>query len=44
MKSNDMDIVITYPDLEKGAGIIKGLSTKFVKRLYERGRPITHAR
>lgn len=36
-ESNDVDIVITHPNLKSGAGIVKGLCKKLVKRLYEQG-------
>ncbi|KAH9485502.1 DNA-directed DNA/RNA polymerase mu [Psilocybe cubensis] len=36
-QSNDVDIVFSYPDLEKGPSIIKGLCTRFTKHLYDHG-------
>ncbi|PPQ87454.1 hypothetical protein CVT25_008190 [Psilocybe cyanescens] len=35
-QSNDVDIVFSYPDLEKGPDIIKGLCTRFTMHLYDR--------
>jgi hypothetical protein len=36
-ESNDVDIVISHPDLKSGAGIVKGLCQKLVNRLYSQG-------
>lgn len=36
-ESNDVDIVITHSDWEKGGKILKGLCTKFTKHLHARG-------
>uniref|UniRef100_A0A8H8CNG3 DNA-directed DNA polymerase n=1 Tax=Psilocybe cubensis TaxID=181762 RepID=A0A8H8CNG3_PSICU len=40
-QSNDVDIVFSYPDLEKGPSIIKGLCTRFTKHLYDH-EMVTH--
>ncbi|KAF8963684.1 DNA polymerase mu [Flammula alnicola] len=40
-QSNDVDIVISHPDLKKGADIVKGLCNKLTKHLYARGM-VTH--
>ncbi|KAG5647080.1 hypothetical protein DXG03_001450 [Asterophora parasitica] len=39
--SNDVDIVISHPDLRSGAEQVKGLCKKLVQRLYKRGL-VTH--
>uniref|UniRef100_A0A0W0FVE5 DNA polymerase n=1 Tax=Moniliophthora roreri TaxID=221103 RepID=A0A0W0FVE5_MONRR len=40
-ESNDVDIVLTHPDLDSGKGEVKALAEKLLKRLYEQGL-ITH--
>ncbi|KAF4621400.1 hypothetical protein D9613_000864 [Agrocybe pediades] len=40
-KSNDVDIVISHSDLEKGADLIKGLCKRFARHLHARGH-VTH--
>ncbi|EGO26473.1 hypothetical protein SERLADRAFT_447668 [Serpula lacrymans var. lacrymans S7.9] len=40
-QSNDVDIVISHRNWESGAGKIKGLCKRFVRRLHERGL-VTH--
>ena len=37
-QSNDIDIVISHPDLKSGGDKVKGLCTRFVQRLYKRGK------
>jgi hypothetical protein len=35
--SNDVDIVITHPDLKSGAGVVKGLCAQLVRALVDKG-------
>ncbi|TFK44904.1 hypothetical protein BDQ12DRAFT_641934 [Crucibulum laeve] len=41
LESNDVDIVISHPDLKTGAAKIKGLCTQLTKHLYKQGY-VTH--
>ncbi|KAF9529665.1 DNA polymerase mu [Crepidotus variabilis] len=39
--SNDVDIVITHPDLKSGADMVKGLCKRFTQKLHSKGL-VTH--